>query len=83
MVKPRNGEAFCSKIMKMEPEGVSFDKPVTVLLSHSAAEDGANADYYDLTVQRLKTESEDLITERLSKPEGNAMEVVCSVVRLH
>ena len=69
--------------MKMEPEGVSFDKPVTVLLSHSAAEDGANADYYDLTVQRLKTESEDLITERLSKSEGNAMEVVCSVVRLH
>ena len=45
LVKPRNGDAFCSKIMKMEPVGVSFDKPVTVLFSHSAAEHGANADY--------------------------------------
>ena len=69
--------------MKMEPESVSFDKPVTVLLSHSAAQDGANADYYDLTVQRLTTKVEDLPTERLSKPEGNVMVVVCLLVRLY
>ena len=69
--------------MKMEPDNVSFDKPVTVLLSHSAAEDGANADYYDLTVQRLTTEVEDLTTVRFSKPEGNVLVVVCLLVRLY
>ena len=69
--------------MKMEPERVSFDKPVTVFLSHSAAEDGAYADYYDLTVQRLATEVEDLTTERFSKPESNVLVVVCLLVRLY
>ena len=54
----------------MEPEGFTFDKPVTVLLSHSAVEDGAYADYYDLNVQKLKIECEDLETERISRPEG-------------
>ena len=49
---------------------MAFAKPVTVLLSHSAAEDGAYADYYDLTVQRLLEEREDLETERLSQPKG-------------
>ena len=72
-VKPRKGETFCSRIIKMEPEGLPFAEPVTVLLSHSAAEDGAYADYYDLTVQKLTRKCDDLETERFSKPEGTIL----------
>ncbi|CAB4040840.1 Hypothetical predicted protein, partial [Paramuricea clavata] len=53
----------------MEPEGYVFNKPVTVLLSHCAAQDGAYADYYDLTIQKLGKECEDLKTEQLGKPK--------------
>jgi hypothetical protein len=73
-VKPRTGDVFCSSIVKMEPEGYVFNKPVTVLLSHCAAQDGAYADYYDLTIQKLDKECEDLETEQLDKPEGRTLE---------
>ena len=63
----------------MEPEGFTFDRPVTVLLSHSAVEDGAYTDYYDLNMQKLKIECEDLETERISKLEGNIKEVIFQV----
>jgi hypothetical protein len=72
-VKPRNGDVFCSSIVKMEPKGYVFNKPVTVLLSHCAAQDGAYADYYDLTIQKLDNECEDLDTEQLGKSEGRTL----------
>ena len=70
--KPKRGEVHCSTIIKLEPGGVDFKKPVTVLLSHSAAENGANAYYYDLNVQQLKQDWENLETERISEVEGIA-----------
>ena len=69
-IKPKKGEVFCSNIIKIEPPGVVFEKPVTVLLSHSACEDGPFADYYDVTVQQMKQEWIDLDTTRIRKPEG-------------
>ena len=69
-VKPTEGEVFCSSIIKIEPQGFVFEKPVTVLLSHSAVEKGAYTDYYDLTVQQLGQEKNDLKTTRISKSEG-------------
>jgi hypothetical protein len=72
-VKPKNGDVFCSSIVKMEPEGYRFNKPVTVLLSHCAVQDGAYADYYDLTIQKLGKEWEDLETEQLGKPKGRTL----------
>ena len=70
--KPRRGEVHCSSIVKLEPGGVDFKKPVTVLLSHSSAEKGANAYYYDLNVQQLKQDWENLKSERISEVEGIA-----------
>lgn len=69
-VIPREREAFCSKIIDIGPQGFNFKKPVTVLLPHSAVDEGAYADYYDLSVQILNEGCKDIITERLTKWEG-------------
>ena len=72
-VKPRDGEAFVSRILKIEPGGVTFQKPVTVLLSHSAYEHQAFADYYELLVEKLiQTDCQELKTERISSIEGTS-----------
>ena len=64
-VKPNDGELFVSRILKLEPEGVIFMKPVTVLLSHSVHADQLFLDFYELVIenhshargwQELKTE---------------------------
>ena len=69
-VKPREREAFCSKIIDIRPKGFNFKEPVTVLLPHSAVDEGAYAHYYDLSVQILNEGCKDLTTERLTKCEG-------------
>ena len=56
--------------MKIEPEGMHFHKPVIVLLSHAAFEKEAYRDYYDVSVEQLKQQWEDLETQRISKPAG-------------
>ncbi|XP_028409879.1 uncharacterized protein LOC114532546 isoform X2 [Dendronephthya gigantea] len=50
-VKPRDA---VSQILKIEPEGVTFKKPVTVLLSHSAYEDEVFKNFYELIVERFR-----------------------------
>ena len=78
-VKPRKGEVFCSNIIKMEPPGLTFNKPVDVYLTHSAAEQDPSADYYDVTVQQLEQEWEDLETHHISKREGRICYILCPV----
>ena len=69
--KPKDGEAFVSRILKIEPEGVRFKKPVTILLSHSAYEDHDFTDYYELVVVNFKGAGrEELKTDRISSIEG-------------
>ena len=50
-VEPKNA---VGRILKIEPEGVTFKKPVTVLLSHSAYEDEVFRNFYELIVERLR-----------------------------
>ena len=71
-VKPRDGELFVSRILSIEPEGVTFKKPITVLLSHSVYEDQVFEDFYELIVENLSQNRwhEDLQTERISTIEG-------------
>ena len=70
-VKPRDGEVFVSRILKIGPEGVIFRKPVTVLFSHSLHEDQVFLDFYELVVENLSmTGWQDLKTERISSLEG-------------
>ena len=72
-VKPRDGEVFVSRILKIEPEGVVFRKPVTVLFSHSLYEDQVFLDFYELIVKNLSmTGWQDLKTERISFMEGTS-----------
>ena len=72
-VKPRDGEVFVSRILKIEPEGVIFRKPVTVLFSHSLYEDQVFLDFYELVVENLSTSGcQDLKTERISFMEGTS-----------
>ena len=52
-IKPRDGELFVSSILRIEPEGVRFKKPVTVLLSHSVHEDENFLDFYELIVEKF------------------------------
>ena len=69
--KPKDGEAFVSRILKIEPEGVKFRTPVTVLLSHSACERQDIACYYELVVENLSQAGrQELKTERISSIEG-------------
>ena len=70
-VKPREGEFFVSRILKMEPEGVVFNKPVTVLLSHSLYEDQDFLDFYELVIENVDPVGlQELKTERISSTEG-------------
>jgi hypothetical protein len=70
-VKPRDGEVFVSRILKIEPEGVTFKKPVTVLVSHSANEDQDFLYFYELIVENLiPIGCQELKTERISFIEG-------------
>ncbi|CAB4038413.1 Hypothetical predicted protein, partial [Paramuricea clavata] len=69
-VKPRDGEVFVSRILKVEPEGVKFKKPVTVLLSHSLYEDQDFLYFYELIVENVSpTGWQELKTERISSIE--------------
>ena len=55
----------------MEPEGVVFNKPVTVLLSHSVDEDQDFLDFYELVIENVGPAGlQDLKTERISSIEG-------------
>ncbi len=70
-VKPRDGELLVSEILKIEPEGVTFKKPVTVLLSHSIYEDQVFMDFYELIIENLSPNGwEDLKTERINSSKG-------------
>ena len=70
-VKPREGEFFVSRILKMESEDVVFDIPVTVLLSHSLYEDQNFLDFYELVIENIGPAGlQELKTERISSIEG-------------
>ena len=80
-VKPREGEFFVSRILKMEPEGVVFDKPVTVLLSHSLYEDQDFLDFYELVIENVGPAGlQDLKTERISFIEGMDSKLIIIVL---
>ena len=69
--KPREGEFFVSRILKMELEVVVFDTPVTVLLSHSLYEDQDFLDFYELVIENVGPAGlQELKTERISSIEG-------------
>ncbi|CAB4041383.1 Hypothetical predicted protein, partial [Paramuricea clavata] len=75
-VKPRDGEVFVSQILKIEPEGVKFKKPVTVLLSHSLYEDQDFVHYYELIVENLTTSGcQELKTEHVRSIEDFPKEI--------
>ena len=70
-VNPREGEFFVSRILRMEPEGVVFEGPVTVLLSHSLYEDQNFLDFYELVIENVSPAGlEELKTELISSIEG-------------
>ena len=70
-LKPRSGEVFVSRILKIEPERVTFKKPVTVLLSHSLAEDQDFLYFYELIVENFSPDGcHELKTEPISCIEG-------------
>jgi hypothetical protein len=70
-VKPNEGEEFVSRILKIEPEGVTFRKPVTVLLSHSLDEDQDLLNFYELIVEKLSSIGcQELMTESISSIKG-------------
>ena len=70
-VKPREGEFFISRILKMELESVVFDEPVTVLLSHSLYEDQDFLDFYEMVIENVNPVGlQELKTERISSIEG-------------
>ena len=70
-LKPRDEELFVSQILGIEPEGLTFEKPVTVLLSYSVYEDQNFLDFYELVVENLCLAGwEDLKTEKISCLEG-------------
>ena len=55
----------------MEPEGLVFAKPVTVLLSHSLYEDQDFLDFYELVIVNVSPAGlKELKTERISSIEG-------------
>ena len=70
-VNPGEGEFFVSRILKIEPEGVVFERPVTVLLSHSLYEDQDFLDFYELVIENVGPIGlQELKTERISSIEG-------------
>jgi hypothetical protein len=69
--KPSGGKVFVSRILKIEPEGTTFRKPVTVLLSHSLDDDQSFLHFYELIVENLNlTGCQMLKTESISSIEG-------------
>ena len=73
-VKPRDEEVFVSMILKIEPEGVVFKKPVTVLLSHSLSEDPVIQYFYELIIKKLNpTVCQELKTESISSIIGTSL----------
>jgi hypothetical protein len=81
-VKPRDGEVFVSRILKVEPEGVTFKKPVTVILSHSLDEDQVFLYFYELIVENLSPNGcQELKTERISSIEG--IDNLSSIIRIN
>ena len=70
-VKLKNGEVFVSRILKIEPEGVTFKKPVTVLLSHSLDEDQDFLYFYELIVENFSSVGyQEFKTEAISSIQG-------------
>ena len=70
-LKPMDGELFVSQILGIEPIGLTFEKPVTVLLSHSVYEDQNFLDFYELIVQDLCPSGwQELKTEKIRSIEG-------------
>ena len=60
-----------SQILKIEPEGVTFEQPVTVLLSHSLYEDEDFLYFYELVVENLDPNGcQELKTEQISAIKG-------------
>ena len=79
-VKPRDGALFVSRILKIEPEGVLFKKPVTVFLSHSLYEDEDFRYFYNLIVVNFNSGGyEELKTEQVSSIEGIN---ICTSIKL-
>ena len=75
-VKQREGEFFVSRILKMEPS-VVFDRPVTVLLSHSLYEDQDFLDFYELVIEHVGPAGlQELKTERISSIEGMDFKII-------
>ena len=72
-----------SRILKMEPEGVVFDEPVTVLLSHSLYEDQDFLDFYELVIENVgPTGLQDLKTERISSIEGMGSKLIMIIYEI-
>ena len=70
-VNQREGELFVSQILKIEPEGMVFEKSVTVLLSHSLYEDQNFQDFYESVIENVSPAGlQELKTERISSIEG-------------
>ena len=80
-VKPREGESFVSRILKMEPESGVFDRPVTVLLSHSLYEDQDFQDFYELVIENVDPAGlQDLKTERISSIKGMDFKLIIIIL---
>ncbi|XP_028398817.1 uncharacterized protein LOC114522346 [Dendronephthya gigantea] len=76
-VKPKDGEVFVSRILEIKPKGVTFKKPVTVFISHSAYEDQIFLDFYELVIGRLNPAGwQELKTERISSIEDVPKEIL-------
>ena len=71
-LQSRDGELFVSQILGIEPIGLTLEKPVTVLLSHSVYEKDQNfVDFYELVVENLcRSGWQDLKTENIASIKG-------------
>ena len=62
----------------MEPQGMVFGRPVTVLLSHSLYEDQSFLDFYELVIEIVSPAGlQELRTERISSIEGMDSKTSC------
>ena len=62
----------------MEPERLVFEKPVTVLLSHSLCEDQDFLDFYELVIENVSPAGlQELRTEPISSVEGMDSNTSC------
>ena len=70
-VNPKEGEFFVSQILRMKPEGLVFDEPVTVLLPHSLYENQDFLDFYELVIENVGPAGLQVLkTERIGSIEG-------------